>query len=405
MSGMTKGAGRLSLRRVFFLAHIWVGLAFCLPFALLGVTGSLLVYEREINDIFNPAPAVTATGTIASPQAIIDAATKANKGMAALSLSMPQYAGEPAVVRLRTEARGERADPGRGVQALVDPVTLQVLGTQSGRLAVMGWAHDFHGSLLIGGREGRSVIGWMGVGMLALGLSGIVLWWPRGGAGKWRNAFGVTKGARGWLFHRQLHGTAGISAWLLFMVLSFSGIAIAFPQTVTAFVRGSLIEGPSTTGPAIGPGAPQVRVEPIEGQGRIDADMASAVALASVPNAHVTTLFLPAARQQPYRVLLMPDGMAQGLPPVNVMVDPYRAQTIGVRDPWAGDLGDAVMTWQRPLHTGRGTIEVYKALIFIVGLIPVLFAFTGIAMWWTKRRRRARVATGNDIVPEGVAAE
>jgi uncharacterized iron-regulated membrane protein len=405
MSGVPKSAGRLSVRRLFFLAHIWVGLAFCLPFALLGLTGSLLVYEREINDFFNPAPAVTPTGTFASPQAIIDAAAKANKDMAALSLSMPQNAGEPAVVRLRDESRGERANPGRGVQALVDPVSLQVLDTKGGgRLAFMGWVHDFHGSLMIGGREGRSVIGWMGVGMLALGLSGIVLWWPRGGTGKWRNAFGIAKNARGWLFHRQLHGTAGISAWALFIVLSFSGIVIAFPQSTTALVRGVLFQGPSTMALANGPGAPQIRVDPIPGQARIDADTAIAVALASAPNTHLTNLFLPAGRQQPYRVFLLPDGMAQGLPPVNVLVDPYRAQTIGVRDPWAGDLGDAVMTWQRPLHTGRGTNEIYKALIFIVGLIPVLFAFTGIAMWWAKRRGRARIM-GKDIVPEGVAAE
>jgi uncharacterized iron-regulated membrane protein len=408
MSGVKQGAP-LSVRRVLFLAHIWVGLAFCIPFALLGVTGSILVYEREINDFFNPAPPVTATGTIAAPQAILDAATKATPGMAAASLSMPQAAGDPAIVRLRAQERGAArgaAGPGRGVQTLVDPVTLQVLDNQGGgRLALMAWAHDYHGSLMIGGREGRSVIGWMGVGMLALGLSGIVLWWPRGDAGKWRRAVGVTKGARGWLFHRQLHGTAGIASWLLLIVLSFSGIAIAFPQTITDLVRGVLIEGPSTTVPVIGPGAPQVRVEPIEGQARIDADRAIAIALESAPNTHLTTLFLPAGREQPYRVFLLPDGAAQGSPPVNVFVDPYRAQTISVRDPWAGDLGDDVMTWQRPLHTGRGTNEVYKALIFIVGLIPVLFAITGVAMWCAKRRGRALIAASNDGIAQGVAAE
>ena len=81
-----------------------------------------------------------------------------------------------------------------------------------------------------------------------------------------------------------------------------------------------------------------------------------------------------------------------------------------MRDPWAGDLGDDVMTWQRPLHTGRGTNDVYRALIFIGGLLPPLFAVTGVAMWWTKRRVRSRVAPINGSIPardsiEGVAAE
>jgi uncharacterized iron-regulated membrane protein len=63
------------------------------------------------------------------------------------------------------------------------------------------------------------------------------------------------------------------------------------------------------------------------------------------------------------------------------------------------------MTWQRPLHTGRGTNDLYRALIFIVGLLPLLFAVTGVAMWWTKRRAKAAMASRRHEVPEGVAAE
>ena len=225
----------LSPRRVLFWIHIWVGLAFGLPFALLGITGSILVYEQPIDDFLNPGPRATAMGTIQAPQAIIDAGTKARDGLVATSLSLSQAAGDPAIVRL-TERGAARGGRGTNYQALIDPVSLQVLDLRTGvRSAFMAWVHDFHGSLLIGGREGRSVIGWMGVGMLALGLSGIVLWWPR--HGRWDGAYGVKKGARGWLLQRQLHGTAGITAWLLFIVLSFSGIVIAFPQTTTALVR------------------------------------------------------------------------------------------------------------------------------------------------------------------------
>ena len=63
------------------------------------------------------------------------------------------------------------------------------------------------------------------------------------------------------------------------------------------------------------------------------------------------------------------------------------------------------MTWQRPLHTGRGTNAVYRAAIFLVGLLPVLFAVTGVMMWWTKRQARTRVRTEREPLPAGVAAE
>jgi len=400
-------APRLSLssRRVLFWIHIWVGLAFCLPFALLGITGSILVYEQPINAFFSPNPPATAVGTMKPPQAIIDAATKGREGFAATSLSLPQSAGEPAIVRLsRSEGGAERGARGPNYQALIDPVSLQVLDFRTGaRSFWMGLAHDFHGSLLLGGRDGRPLVGWMGVGMLALGLSGIVLWWPK--QNRWRDAIGVKKGARGWLFHRQLHGTAGIAGWLLFVVLSFSGIAICFPQTTTVFVRTVLFQGPSTVAPAFGPGAQAVRVTPVEGATRIDADKALSVAAAAAPNAHLVTMFLPNGPEQPIRVSMLADGAAQGSLPTNIFVDPYRAEAVSVRDPWAGDTGDAVMTWQRPLHTGRGTNDLYRALIFIVGLLPLLFAVTGVAMWWTKRRAKAAMASRRHEVPEGVAAE
>jgi uncharacterized iron-regulated membrane protein len=393
----------LSPRRLLFWIHIWVGLAFCLPFALLGITGSILVYEQPINAFLAPNPQATAAGAMQSPQSIIDAATKARPGLAATSLSWPQDAGDAAVVRLSERGAG-RGARGPNYQALIDPVSLQVLDLRAGaRSAFMGWVHDFHGSLMLGGRDGRPLVGWMGVGMLALGLSGIVLWWPR--QNRWAGAFGVKKGARGWLFHRQLHGTVGITAWLLFIVLSFSGTAIAFPQTTAAFVRSALFLGPSTTPPAFGPGAQTVRVTPVEGAKRIGADKALAVAMAAAPNTHPSIMFLPGGREQPFRLGLLPDGAAQGSPTINVFVDPYRAQAIGVRDPWAGDTGDSVMTWQRPLHTGRGTNDVYRALIFMVGLLPSLFAVTGVAMWWTKRRARAGARSRDRAIPEGVAAE
>lgn len=144
---------------------------------------------------------------------------------------------------------------------------------------------------------------------------------------------------------------------------------------------------------------------PVEGVQRIGADKALAVAEAAAPNTHPVIMFLPNGREQPFRLGLLPNGAAQGAPTINVFVDPYRAEAISVRDPWAGDLGDAVMTWQRPLHTGRGTNTIYRALIFAVGLLPPLFAVTGIMMWWAKRRGRAAIAAGNDAIPEGVAAE
>src|SRR6185503_12885296 len=73
---------------------------------------------------------------------------------------------------------------------------------------------------------GRQIIGWTGVGMLVLSLTGIWLWWPRAGA-VWR----------GVQWHRTPHTTANLHHLLGFWIsvplaiVSLTGIYLSFPQT------------------------------------------------------------------------------------------------------------------------------------------------------------------------------
>jgi hypothetical protein len=44
------------------------------------------------------------------------------------------------------------------------------------------------------------------------------------------------------------------------------------------------------------------------------------------------------------------------------------------------------------LHAGRGFGQVWKALVFLCGLLPLLFSVTGLVMWQLRRRRRVALA-------------
>src|SRR5262245_46887007 len=212
-----------SIRRLLLRIHLWIGIAFCIPFAVLGITGAYLVYDQD----FAAPPRATAVGEYKAPTAIIAAAIAGNPDLRAANLSMPLNAGDPATVRVARE--GVRGTS----QVFVDPVSLDVLGTREGiRTPASDFMHGLHGSFSLGGRTGRPIVGWMGVGMTFLGISGLILWWPRKGA--WKNSLGVKKNARGALWHRQLHQTVGVLGWVAFVVVSFTGVAISFPQAHTA---------------------------------------------------------------------------------------------------------------------------------------------------------------------------
>jgi uncharacterized iron-regulated membrane protein len=69
-------------------------------------------------------------------------------------------------------------------------------------------------------------------------------------------------------------------------------------------------------------------------------------------------------------------------------VDRAARQIVYVDDPRTYAAGERVVIWQRLLHSGLGLGVAYKLLVFLSGLLPLLFAITGFRMWWLKRAQR-----------------
>lgn len=368
-----------SVRNVLRLLHLWLGLILCIPLVLLGVTGTILTFQ----DDFSAATHAQA-GTAQPIAAIIAAAaTAAPEGQRASMFIAPAESGL-ASVRFAPAGGGAGrggGGPGFGSQITVDPVSLATTASARGS-GFTRTIHQLHGSLLITGRTGRSIVGWLGVVMLTMGVTGLVIWWPR--PGRWAAAFKVGKGAKGVRLHRELHGAVGIWALIVFIVVSFSGTYIAFPETVAAIVS------PILPGAENHPGPPP-SVEPVKDATPIDADQAVTLATAAVPGTTLRSIGLPTRRDQPYRVSLAHGGSGEGAPAVTVFVDPWAASTIEIRDPAAGSLGSRLMAWQRPAHAGEGLGIVWHILVGLSGLLPLLFSITGIAMWWMKRRAKQRI--------------
>ena len=375
--------------------HLWIGLILCIPLVVLGITGSVLVYGHDLEHLFgDEEPRATAMGELRPAGEIAAAAAaSAPPGMVVIGVRMPAEPGDPAGVRFNRPGGGRNAPggtPGSGpptvspfagsVQILVDPVSLQVLGNPAPPQRWLRFFHDLHGNFLITGRDGRVLVGWMGVAMLTLGCSGLILWWPRNG--RWRAAFVVKKGARGVRLHRDLHGAVGIWSLLIFMVVSFSGVYLAFPKE-TAAVINSIFPGRDLRAASV------LRVEPVRGAQKMDVDRAVALAReASGGDAALRIAFMPIRPDQPYRVNLVRAGHVEGAPMITVLIDPWTARILDVQDPRTLTTGETIAAWQRALHYGLGLGGIYKFLVFLSGIIIPIFAVTGTFMWLLKRRAR-----------------
>lgn len=387
------------LRQSLFTVHMWIGLTLGLLLAALGLSGSLLVYDDALANLINPPPRATTAGQPLPLSMIQDIAGETVGGHGQMQIFLPEKPDEAISVRMggispmgnmpgmngndRPRGAGRRhasGGEGRPLQLFIDPVSGEVLGARAALLPpFLIFAHQLHGNFLMG-RDGRSlVVGALGVAMLILGLSGLVLWWPR--RGQWKYAFFVRPTAQGLRFHRELHAATGIWIFFIFMAVSFSGVVLAWPQTMGA------------NPPGFNPRAVPM-VETTEGK-RLGATEAVIAASAAVPGLVPRSVTIPARPDQAISVnYLSNDAIG-----ATVFVDPYRGKVLSVRDP-----SPNFMAWMRPVHQGS-LGPVWQFLVFLSGLVPSLFVVTGIIMWWKKRQRHVPMSQPlADDRPEEAAA-
>jgi uncharacterized iron-regulated membrane protein len=341
---------------------------------LIGLTGSILVFEDEINDLTRPAR-VAAQGEARPLDDLLAAArTAAPAGSRPMFLAVPEEAGKMASVRF--VAPGAVPGPG-GLQVSVDPVSLQTFKSPPNG----GWLRqvfNLHAQLFVPGRDGRWLIGWFGIAMCILGTSGIIMHWPRWS--RWKAAFKVDKSARGARFLRELHGAIGLWCWLVFMAVSLSSVYLAYPQTVGDMIR--------TVLPArdlrlnVLP-----KVEPVEGVQPAGLADAANIAATAVPDGTLRFIALPQRPDQPIRVNMGGPGYRHGTPMISVFVDPWRKQAIEIRDPRDYSVGESLIAWMHAVHSGDSFGWLWRILVFISGLLPSIFVGTGLTLWLLQRRQ------------------
>jgi len=363
-----KGTVRRTLRTV----HLWFGLIFFIPIVVIGLSGSALLIQSHYWT--RSFPAATATGAKQPIIRAIEVARAAGPADSSLGrVDLPLRDGEPVAVQLNPPGRGVRS-----VRVYVDPVSLEVLGTNEvvPRGQALGYLINIHSFLLMRSYIGVKVVGALGVAMILMAISGLVLWWPK--KGQLRRAFLVRSGARGLPLYLDLHHAAGIWTFAVLLLMSVSGVYLCFPQT---FTSGLTSVFPS----ALGSGEPMAGFVPIPGP--LDADMAVASAARAVPDARVVSVLMPEQSGRPILVSLETTRFGGATQPqILVMLDQATGDVGYVDDPRDHGIVEQVVNLQNALHYGAAYGIVWKTVVFVSGLLPLFFAVTGLSIWWARRR-------------------
>jgi len=377
---MTWRAFRNGLQSV----HLWAGLILAVPFIVIGISGSIIVAIDAVTEYSVPsAPARGEAHPIAD---MIAAAQKAAPpGWPAAAIALPSHVGQAAAVQIALPP-GRRLAQGQnfvGRTIYVDPVSLKILGSAERRRA---GAFDrnlrtLHIALMAPGLYGLQTVGFLGIAMVLFGVSGLILWWPR--KGQWRLAFGVRRGARGFRLNRELHSAVGFWSLIVFLIVGISGVDLAFPVTFQSAV-GSVLPLKSVLAQA---SIDEKVVQTIHDRQALTPDEAARVALAAVPHARLLQVQLPPRGGGVYMVTMVPNVVGDGAPQISTFIGPG-PEILDIVDPRNDTAGKQMLLWLRVLHYGQGLGVIWTILVFLSGFLPLLFAITGLSMWWLKRARR-----------------
>lgn len=372
------------LRRLWLKLHLWLGIGLGALLVPIGLSGSFLVWHDHFDRLISPRRyAVTSgiSGEMLAASALLASATTAlGRGFEPIAVRWPEEAGWPATVVART-ARGSEA-PARPTRMTVylDPPTGRVLEVVDFRSSLVGVLHRFHENLTIPQWSGRAIVGWAGVAMLIMSLSGIYLWWPRS-AGfrrglRWR---------RGPTVSSNLHHTIGIWISLPLAAVSATGIYLGFPQQGRALLASVAAMTPQQRGGFNG----RLMQQPI-----LDVDRAVAAAQGALVDMLPRAVFMPTQQSQAWRVQLR-DRSGET---VTVMVEDKSGTATRV----APLQGDRIALWIRRIHEGSHLGRFWQIAVFLCGLVPLVFAVTGFLIW----RRSVRMRRlGGRVVPQLGAAE
>jgi uncharacterized iron-regulated membrane protein len=355
-----------TVRRFLFTLHRWIGISLAALLIPISLSGALLVWHDQIDTILNPQRyAVTGAQSLPTSSYLESAARALGDDVAPASIRFPENA-EPLIV----SARGrDAAGRPRLINVYLDPPTARVLDIVDFRSTFFGFLHRLHENLTVPEYSGRAVVGWAGVGMAVLGLSGIWLWWPRGS--------GFLQGlrwARSPLFTFNLHNLLGFWISIPLAVVSLTGIYLAFPQTARDAMSSIAAMNPQTQRLAR-----QVAKKP-----ELTPDRAIDIALKAEPKAKPSILFVPTQERGEHAGdwrVQMHKGTGDE---VSVLIDDRSGQARLL----APQAGDRAASWIRWIHEGSRGGLLWSIVVFLTGLFPAVLALTGTMMWLRKRSAR-----------------
>ncbi|MGE7690235.1 PepSY-associated TM helix domain-containing protein [Lysinibacillus sp. NPDC097214] len=358
----------IKTRRIISKIHLWLSMLAGVFIVLIGLTGSLLVFEPELNSMLHPNLYKVTEGKKVTYQ----------EALQVVSESYPKGQIDRVYTPSEPNARGVylfRLKEGEEQQNIfVDPGTGYINGTL-GDKAFLNLITEFHEKLLLKDFNGEKIIGTIGFMFFFITLSGLYLWWP--GIKKWTRGFILRRNANPYVRQFDLHKVIGGVSIPFLLVVSLTGALFAYDDMIFGWFGAKA---------KVMPPEEQLISKPLS-SGKLPLDELINRAEKAVPQGTLMQVRIPEKAPEGAVEFRLSGSFDPGNGNVKVWLDQYSGKVVGKLDPRINS-GLMYQTWHLPLHTGSFGGLFTKILYAIGGLTPSILMFTGVYMWWYKRKNK-----------------
>lgn len=359
------------MKGFFRSIHLYLSLAAGLVIMVTCLTGAILVFEHELQELFHPRRYhVEAAGSRLPLDELVQN-TKKEIGKGKIN-NVKVYTDSTRTVEISYSLNKDQ----RRI-AFVNPFTGELIENYNHRESFFYAVMDLH-RWMLSGDTGKLIVGISSSVFLFILITGLILWWP-----KTRNVLKQRlriKADGGWKrLNHDLHIVLGFYSCIFLFVFAFTGLAWSFEWFNKAIY--------TVTGSEMKPAkAPELSYDST-GQ-KINYDQALAVARQLEPAAHFYSVAPPKDSIAPFTITVLPVSAVHESATDMYYLDTYTGKRVG-QFRWSDrNRGQRVRATFKPVHVA----SIYGMPSKIVGLVVCLFGasfpVTGLILWINRLHKK-----------------
>ncbi|MUP46572.1 PepSY domain-containing protein [Gramella sp. BOM4] len=363
-----------TFRKFMTDVHLWLGLASGIILFLVCFSGTMLVFQKEIEGLFAGDISVTPQD---KPFSISELKESLSDKGNITAITIPETEKQPFEFRIKTSPEDRR-----GTSFLVDPYTAEIIEPGESPLDdFFSSMFRLHRWLLMDSSIGRPIVGIATIIFLFLSVTGIIIWFPK----KWKwKAFKpglkIKFSAKWKRINHDLHNTLGFYSCIFLVIMILTGLCWSFEWYREA---GSKVLGTQVFG---GRGGPQLQSQ-IPAAELLNPDEVYAISNTELNYSGSTRISFPQDENGIFQIRKYSSNNWSPVTSDQLLLD--RDGTVLQKELFGEKpLNVQIASLIKPIHTGEVFGIISKIVYFLACLIATSLPITGTLIWINKMKKK-----------------